>query len=101
MVRENDGRFCVLEKIKQVRGRQAAEARYDDSIRVAVGSGYRPDVLAGRSHLEIARSLSDPTSAIARGIIGNANHITAAICEVTGDQPASVCSSAAVRGLAR
>ena len=68
---------------------------------VAVGSGYRPDVLAGRSHLEIARSLSDPTSAIARGIIGNANHITAAICEVTGDQPASVCSSAAVRGLAR
>ena len=67
---------------------------------VAVGSGYSPDVLAGRSWSEIAAQLTDPASPVARAILGNANRITAAICRTTSDQPVPVCASTSVRGLA-
>lgn len=67
---------------------------------VAVGSGYRPDVLTGRTWSEIAGQLHDPSSPIARAVLGNANWITAAICRQTGGRPAAVCDSAAVRAVA-
>ncbi|MBI2170350.1 MAG: DUF929 family protein [Actinobacteria bacterium] len=67
---------------------------------VAVGSGYRPDVLVGKTWTQIAEAMRDPSTPLARGVIGNANWITAAICEQTGGQPASVCASPAVRSLA-
>lgn len=69
--------------------------------RVAVGTGYRPDVLVGKTWTQIAESMRDPSTPLARGVIGNANWITAAICEQTGGQPASVCASPAVRSLSR
>lgn len=68
---------------------------------VAVGSGYRPDVLTGRTWTQIAEQMRDPSTPLARGVIGNANWITAAICEQTGGQPAAVCASPAVRSLSR
>jgi len=67
---------------------------------VAVGSGYPPDVLKGRTWSEIAAQLRDASSPVARAVLGNANRITAAICRATGDAPASVCASSSVRGLA-
>ncbi|MBI2983552.1 MAG: hypothetical protein HYY42_05165 [Chloroflexi bacterium] len=59
-----------------------------------------PDVLVGKTWTQIAEAMRDPSTPLARGVIGNANWITAAICEQTGGQPASVCASPAVRSLA-
>ena len=57
---------------------------------------YNPAVLQGKTWAQIAAALHDPSSPIAQGADGAANFITAAICKITSDQPASVCSSAAV-----
>jgi thiol-disulfide isomerase/thioredoxin len=45
---------------------------------------------------EIANDLQNPNNAVGQEVIGAANHITAAICKVTGGQPGSVCKSPAV-----
>jgi thiol-disulfide isomerase/thioredoxin len=57
---------------------------------------YDPSVLSGKSRAQIAAALSDPNSAIAKGAIGAANVITAAICKVTKNAPSAVCTSAGV-----
>jgi Domain of unknown function (DUF929) len=54
---------------------------------------YDPQVLQGKTWAQIAAALHDPSSAIAQGALGAANYMTAAICRMTGNQPASVCSS--------
>ena len=63
------------------------------------GASYDVSVLDGKSYTEIADALHDPTSPIAKGIVGTANAMTAAICAATGDQPASACSIPAVQAL--
>lgn len=63
---------------------------------VLQGSSYLPDSLSGKTLQEIANSLSDPNSSIAKGILGTANYLTAAICTTTNQQPASVCQSAPI-----
>jgi hypothetical protein len=60
---------------------------------VSIGASYDPTVLSGKSWAQIASALSDPNSAIAKAIGGTANHITAAICKMTGNQPASACTA--------
>jgi hypothetical protein len=65
-----------------------------------VGSGYPPDVLSGKSWLEVASQLKTPTSPVARAILGNANYLTAALCQITEQKPATVCESEVLRGLA-
>ena len=60
---------------------------------VVSGVTYDPAVLQGKSLDEIAQALHDGTSAIARGAIGAANGLTAAICKITNGQPTSVCSA--------
>ena len=64
---------------------------------VQIGSGYRPEVLAGRMWMQIADQMRDPSTQLASGVIGNANWITAAICGQTGGQPSNVCDSPGVR----
>jgi hypothetical protein len=56
------------------------------------GVTYDPSVLSGKSADEIATALSDPTTAISKGAVGVANTLTAAICSLTNNQPASVCA---------
>src|SRR5690348_13724328 len=51
------------------------------------GASYSPQALAGLSWSTIASDLSNPSSAVAKGINGTANYMTAAICKMTGDQP--------------
>jgi Domain of unknown function (DUF929) len=60
------------------------------------GASYSPTVLQGKTHAQIAAALSDPTSAIAKGVDGTANLITAAICQLTKNQPRAVCTSSGV-----
>lgn len=65
----------------------------------STGAYYLPDVISGISWLALAETLKQPDSTEARAIIGSANLITAAICKMNGDQPASVCSSATIQNL--
>jgi len=61
---------------------------------VLTGATYSPSVLAGKSWSEIAAALKDPTNPIAQAVDGTANYLTATICKVTGNQPASACTPA-------
>lgn len=64
------------------------------------GASYEPGILAGMTHAEIAKALSEPSSAVGRAIIGTANLFTAALCDLTGNQPAGVCTSSGVTAAA-
>lgn len=61
-----------------------------------VGASYDPQLLQNLDAQTIANSLSNPNTAISQAILGTANYITAAICEATNQQPASVCNAAPV-----
>ena len=63
------------------------------------GAMYLPDVLSGMSWQAVSDTLQQPDSAQAKAILGSANLITAAVCKLTGDQPASVCSSATIQAI--
>lgn len=67
-----------------------------------VGASYAPTTLLDSSQKPlswqtIANALSDPKSAVAQGILGTANYLTAAICNVTNQQPGSVCTSSVIQ----
>jgi thiol-disulfide isomerase/thioredoxin len=57
------------------------------------GVSYNPGVLDGLSWSTIATDLSNPSSPVAQAVDGTANYITAAICKITGNQPASACTT--------
>jgi hypothetical protein len=59
---------------------------------LSVGASYDPAVLAGLTWEQIAADLHDPSSPVAKSVLGTANYITAAICGLTGNQPASACT---------
>jgi hypothetical protein len=63
------------------------------------GATYSPSVLQGKTQDQIASSLSDTSSDISKGAVGAANTITAAICNLTNDQPGSVCDSSMIKSL--
>jgi hypothetical protein len=63
-----------------------------------VGASYSPAVLQGLTWSQIAADMRVPSSPVAQGVLGTANVITAAACAATGNQPASVCTSA-IQGL--
>ena len=63
------------------------------------GAMYLPDILSGMSWQAVADTLQQPASNQAKAILGSANLITAAVCKMTSDQPASVCSSATIQSL--
>jgi len=59
---------------------------------------YGPSLLQGKTWAQVAAALSQPTSAIAQAAIGNANYLTAGICEQTGNLPATACTPT-IKGL--
>jgi hypothetical protein len=59
---------------------------------MSVGASYDPGLLSGRSWNDIAADLHNPSSPVAKGALGAANYMTAAICSLTGNQPAAVCT---------
>jgi hypothetical protein len=61
---------------------------------IIAGASYSPQVLAGLSWSKIASEVkNNPSSDVAKAVVGTANYITAAICKMTGNQPASACTS--------
>ena len=57
------------------------------------GASYDAGALQGLSWATVAADLSNPNSAVAKAVDGAANYITAAICKMTNNQPASACTS--------
>ena len=55
---------------------------------------FGPLDLQGMTWNQVAAALRDPSSTIGQGALGTANYITAAICKLTGNQPASACTPA-------
>ena len=60
---------------------------------------YNPQVLHGLTWSQIVSDLHDASSPVAKGAIGSANVFTAAICKLTGNMPASVCTTPPVSAL--
>ena len=71
----------------------------DIGNRFVAAATYDPAVLQGLTWSQIAADLHDPASPVAQGAVGSANLFTAAICKVTGNLPASVCTTAPVAAL--
>jgi hypothetical protein len=61
---------------------------------------YDPAVLKGLTWSQIAADLHNPSSPVAQGVLGGANYITAAICKMTNNQPASVCTAPSITAVA-
>lgn len=61
------------------------------------GATYSPAVLSGLTRSQIASSLATPTSPVTQAIISSANYQTAAMCTLTKNKPATVCSSPGVK----
>jgi Domain of unknown function (DUF929) len=51
-----------------------------------------PSMLAGKTWAQVAAAMNDPTSSLGQAEIGNANYMTAGICKLTGELPASACT---------
>lgn len=63
------------------------------------GTTYNPQVLQGLNWSQIATDLHNPSTPVAQGADGSANLFTAAICKLTGNAPANVCTTAPVAQL--
>lgn len=63
-----------------------------------LGPSYNPQVLdqTGLDQAALAAKLTNSKDQVTQAIVGSANYITAAICNLTGMQPASVCSESYV-----
>jgi hypothetical protein len=48
--------------------------------------------LTNATWANIAADMNNPSSPVGKAILGNANYMTAAICELTNDQPATACT---------
>jgi thiol-disulfide isomerase/thioredoxin len=85
---------------------QALAAAYDPSgaipfldlgnkyVEVGNLSPLSPSMLQGKTWAQVAAAMNDPSSALGKALDGNANYVTAAICKLTNNQPASACTPA-------
>jgi hypothetical protein len=64
------------------------------------GASIDATLLAGKTQATIAAEIADPSTALSKAVLGSANVITARLCQLTGNQPAAVCSSSAVSAVA-
>jgi hypothetical protein len=58
----------------------------------SVGASYDPNLLKDLTWAQIAADLHDPSSSVAKAVLGTANYATAALCEMTGNKPATACT---------
>ncbi len=64
-------------------------------------ASYDPGILADLTWSEIASGLNDPSNPATQAIVATANYISASICAVAKDAPASVCDSPGVKAAAK
>jgi thiol-disulfide isomerase/thioredoxin len=63
---------------------------------IAIGASYSIIVLTDQDWHTIAAQLNNPNSAVTQSILGTTNYMTAAICQITGNQPANICSTSPI-----
>ncbi len=63
---------------------------------VTNGAGYSPAFLENEDWQGIANNLGNPNDQATKEIVGNANYITAAICQTTNQTPDTVCKSTTI-----
>ena len=56
-------------------------------------SPLTPTMLDGKTWAQVATAMNQPTSTIGAAELANANYETAAICQLTNNQPATACTS--------
>ena len=66
---------------------------------VSIGLGYSSQDISGMSWSDIANGLSSSSSTASQHILAAANYLTAALCIVTNQQPASVCSTSTIQNI--
>jgi Domain of unknown function (DUF929) len=66
---------------------------------VTSGAAYSPGLLQGMDQQQVVAALQNPSSAQAKAILGSANVFTAALCRMTGQQPANVCGTPAIHSI--
>jgi hypothetical protein len=57
------------------------------------GASYNAQLLQGLSWSKVAADLSNPSSSVAQAVDGVANYLTAAICTMTNNVPATACTA--------
>jgi hypothetical protein len=62
----------------------------------SIGAGFQNSSIQDLTWQQIASKLSDPNDQVTKNIVGNANYMTAAICQSTNNEPASVCKAAPI-----
>jgi hypothetical protein len=55
-------------------------------------SPLSPSMLTGKTWAQVAAAMNDPSSALGKALVGNANYITAGICQLTNNLPATACT---------
>jgi len=71
-----------------------------DPGQYTVGLSYSPALLQGRRFADVQADVgADSTTPASRAVNGEADAITALICRLTNNQPATVCGQASIRGL--
>lgn len=68
----------------------------DIANQVVAGTSYSPSILQGLTTSQIATGLSTPKDPVTQAIVASANYLSASVCSVDGDRPASVCTSRGV-----
>jgi hypothetical protein len=63
------------------------------------GASYNPGLLQGKSAAAIAEDMQHPSTPEAQGAVGTANTLTAAMCNLTGNNPVAVCSDPGIIGI--
>jgi thiol-disulfide isomerase/thioredoxin len=61
-------------------------------VQVGNLSPLTPTMLDGQSWAQVAAAMNNPSSAIGKAEIGNANYMTAGICKLTNNLPATACT---------
>ena len=61
-------------------------------VQVGNLSPLSPSLLAGQSWSQVGAAMNDPSSSLGKAIIGNANYMTAGICKLTNNLPATACT---------
>lgn len=61
-------------------------------VQVGNLSPLSPALLSGKTWAQVAAAMNNPTSDIGKAEVGNANYMTAAICQLTNNQPATACT---------
>jgi hypothetical protein len=63
---------------------------------ITIGAGFQNSSIQDLTWQEIAAKLSNPDDPVTKNIVGNANYLTAAICQSTNNEPATVCQAAPI-----